>query len=191
MIFLANRLTFLEFLSHSRYTGDNPERHNWDVLQSRMRCCGARSYNEFRTTVPRCVPPTCCHDYDPNDEGPQCTTALSPEKCINTKVHEYIYQRGCMEIVDDVYRKDLQGLMLVYGIGGTIFALVELVAVFLSSAYAAQISRRAKREREAHSTWAPGEDVTSGGVHHHPGGVHHHPGGGLPPHEELPMDDRE
>jgi len=159
------------------------------VLQSRVRCCGALGYGEYRSDFEdRCVPASCCHDFDPAKpaDDPQCTNELSRKKCVDAKVHEWIYMRGCLEIVDDWYRHDLQGLMLVYGVGGTIFALIELVAVFLASAYAAQISRRAKREREVGPhTWAPGVDVAGqyGGEHHQPGGLQR--GGG----EELPMDE--
>lgn len=67
-----------------------------------------------------------------------------------------IFMIGCMKILRKMYERDLVTLLLFYGIGGTIMALIELISAALSFAYMGQIHRRQKRE------WTPGEDVTAG-----------------------------
>ena len=66
---------------------------------------------------------------------------------------------GCMKILEKMYERDLVTLLLFYGIGGTLMALIELVSAALSFAYMGQLHRRQKRE------WSPGEDVTATGGH--------------------------
>ncbi len=98
-----------------------------------------------------CVPHSCC--FGANVESGRtaigAVTSVStafgrcsfqdgtcPESLVLTKV---IYTRGCLEILNEMYDADLVDLMLVYGVGGTGFILVELVAVALAFAYSAQV----------------------------------------------------
>ncbi len=97
-----------------------------------------------------CVPKSCC--FGANLEtgrsalGATASVSSDSTNCDwqggcpqNVLLHTVIYTRGCMKILSEMYRADLVDLMLVYGVGGTAFVLVELVAVSLAFAYSAQV----------------------------------------------------
>ena len=151
-----------------QYEEDAVFRAKWDFLQRRVRCCGGRRWEDLsnvrigRNAVnfadhenlkEQCVPDSCCitpncRDTIRGKDGTRCAAAEILMK--------NIYSEGCLSTLERLYESDLKGLMVVYSVVGIFLGMAELAAVALAFAYAAQISRRRKRE------WSPGEDVTRG-----------------------------
>lgn len=126
------------------YDQDPSFRADWDSMQQQLRCCGGSSYLDFKNKnnpAYQCVPKSCCI----NDK--KCNVE---EKNTCKKVEEIwdqIYIRGCMSIIEGMYLTEVHLQLLVLLVGGVALVFIEIVAVALSSAYVAQMTRRAKRWR--------------------------------------------
>ncbi len=105
----------------------------------------------------KCVPKTCCFGAKLGETegrsllGGPVTVSSATGRCNwgtgdacpqEVVLSQSIYVRGCLDILSEMYSSDLVNLLLLYGLGGTVFVLIELVAVALAFAYAAQLNRR-------------------------------------------------
>ena len=128
--------------SKTEYTGDF--RSKWDALQKHLRCCGGNNYLDFDNRLKPdlngdCVPKSCCI----NDEI--CNRSENNCKTAALNLFTQIYTAGCMTIVENLYKTELDSGLLVYAIAIAIIALICVVAVALGFAFVAQLSRREKR----------------------------------------------
>jgi hypothetical protein len=151
------------------YDYDEGVRAQWDYLQYRLRCCGARRYNDYRSVRKvsdvKCVPDSCCFDFNLYGNSTNfgsisstfesgvssCATSISFNRKLNVCAQEatlvlHIYMRGCLDILDKMYKDDLLDLLVVYSLFGTFLALTQMVAVALAFAYSAQIRRKARKD---------------------------------------------
>ena len=105
----------------------------------------------------KCVPKTCCFGAKLGETegrnllGGSVAVSSATGRCNwgtgdacpqEVVLSQSIYVRGCLDILSEMYSSDLVNLLLLYGLGGTVFVLIELVAVALAFAYAAQLNGR-------------------------------------------------
>ena len=122
----------------------------WDTMQQHLSCCGGLSwdkgYEDYRKTpmgMNNSVPDSCC--IDGNIHG--CGRNLISWGNLNyPSLLKTIYIQGCIEILQKWMKMDVEPMIRVYTSAGVFIALVEIIAVVLSSAYVAQITRRLHRE---------------------------------------------
>eukprot|EP00094_Tigriopus_californicus_P003628 TCALIF_03490-PA protein Name:"Similar to Tspan11 Tetraspanin-11 (Mus musculus)" AED:0.09 eAED:0.09 QI:0/0/0/0.33/1/1/3/0/288 len=120
------------------YPEDLAVKTKWDYLQSRLRCCGVNGYLDYgsiRHLLPgqQCVPDSCCLTSGCN---PKCNNAAS-----GRDLYDIFYTFGCRSILHKIYVEDVEILMVLYGILGTIQGMLEMIAAGLALALSAQISR--------------------------------------------------
>ena len=127
-----------------RYGSDTKVTKSWDEIQQRLGCCGGLSWNTgyigYRNTPigrNNSVPDSCClHGH----------TRGCGRNVFNERYPQNIFVHGCIEILQKLMRKDVEPMIGVYTASGVVIALVEIIAVVLSSAYVAQITRRLQNE---------------------------------------------
>ena len=127
-----------------RYGSDTKVTKSWDEIQQRLGCCGGLSWNTgyigYRNTPigrNNSVPDSCClHGH----------TRGCGRHVFNERYPQNIFVHGCIEILQKLMRKDVEPMIGVYTASGVVIALVEIIAVVLSSAYVAQITRRLQNE---------------------------------------------
>jgi len=134
-----------------QYAQDPYFRHRWDVLQETYACCGFYNLNTgFRdwsrpsasaTAVlqQNAVPDSCCV---------QQTEGCGRDMMTRQDPYLVIYTHGCLSILQSRMDRDVQPLLIAYLGCGVVLAILQLLAIVLSAAYTAVISRRAKRDSE-------------------------------------------
>lgn len=131
-----------------QYDLDEDVKANWDGMQRSLRCCGSKDYElgyrHWDTALygSRKVPDSCCHH---ESEGCGFDKIGSPKVALQNDIG--IWKDGCIEILEEMLKRDLLDFAWIYIGVGLILALVELITVVLACAYVAQISRRVKREQ--------------------------------------------
>ena len=131
------------------YTERDSVRSAWDRMQRTLRCCGGLhyevGYEEWDWVMPGDVPDSCCHTVEAGrGEGKITQAANYPGK-----VDLNMWKDGCMEVLRHKMTEEVKPMMMAYVGVGVVLALLELITVVLASAYAAQLSRRARREQAA------------------------------------------
>ena len=127
-----------------RHYGDS--RHedvtsSWDTMQENLHCCGAEDYKDWQPILRNDVPDSCCRD---NDVG----CGKNAGEWDNGHIIRDIYVDGCFEIMENWMTTYVRPLTDIYSALGAVTAIIELIAIALSSAYSAQITRhRARDER--------------------------------------------
>jgi hypothetical protein len=119
----------------------------WDEMQTELRCCGGDrfdlGYRDWRSSNiglhNKSVPDSCCHK--PHKD---CGEGLAVGR--EEQVSLGIYKDGCIAILKQKLKTDVEPMMIVYSCVGVLLAIVELITVVLACAYVAQISRRRRRD---------------------------------------------
>ena len=162
----------LERAGVSLYLNDDKFRENWNIIQRDMRCCGFKSNGEaddwntlhntmldkyMKVSENRCFPESCCIEDAMNEAlctkgNEQETRQQHKNRCKDESTVSYFKRkikqiniRGCPEVLQEEYTRDLPNLFFFIEIHGGITILVEVIAIALASAYVAQITRRYKR----------------------------------------------
>ena len=122
----------------------------WDTMQQHLSCCGGLSwdkgYEDYRKTPigrNNSVPDSCCIAGKNRGCGSNIINWGEP---IYQLMLSNIHIQGCIEILLKWMKMDVEPMIRVYTAAGVVIALVEIIAVVLSSAYVAQITRRLHRE---------------------------------------------
>lgn len=118
----------------------------WDDLQQDLNCCGGHNfltgYTDYRTTPigkNNSVPDSCCLTVS---QGCGSNIFILPQESIRTKIHLH----GCLAQMEGSLESDVLPMLVIYACLGVGVGIMELIAVVLSSAYVAQINRRARKE---------------------------------------------
>jgi len=146
--------------SLEKYGEDSAVTAEWDTMQVEQRCCGGTNfltgYMDYRNTPigqqNHSVPDSCCHEMV---EG--CGRNMfhkTPEQIENS-----IWLVGCLTALKYRLTNDVSAMMAVYAGVGVLIALVELIAVVLTSAYMAQINRRRQREEMMWNSVRNADDI--------------------------------
>ena len=121
----------------------------WDTMQQHLSCCGGfawdEGYEDYRKTpmgMNNSVPDSCCI----NGKNHGCGRDVIKFPLSYPSILETIYIQGCFEILQKWMKMDIEPMIRVYTSAGVVTALVEIIAVVLSCAYVAQITRRLHRE---------------------------------------------
>lgn len=127
------------------YGSDPKVTKSWDEMQQHLSCCGGLNwqsgYNDYRNTPigwNNSVPDSCCF----NGPTPGCARNVF----IKGQPSNTIFVQGCIQILQKWMRMDVEPMIGVYTAAGVAIALAEIIAVVLSSAYVAQITRRHQTE---------------------------------------------
>ena len=154
------------------YLKDASFRKNWDTVQLDLRCCGfQQEYAEDWTSLNgdrmrnfmnisgnRCFPESCCirserstdqlcreaRNEDLNSHTTRCRAGQTEPKALKSKMRALNIRR-CPEVIQEKYIEYLPNLFFFLEIHGGLTILVEVISIALSSAFVAQITRRAKR----------------------------------------------
>ena len=120
----------------------------WDGVHQRLRCCGFVSYldhvNHYKPRgITTCVPESCCIEQtaestcaskvDIVNDCPKLT------KRTGTDPWTYIYVQGCLEILGNVYERELKTQLLIFGLFDVLVVLFEIISCALAAAYVAQV----------------------------------------------------
>ena len=129
------------------YGSDPKITKNWDYIQQHLSCCGGfkwdSGYYDYKSTPigrNESVPDSCCI----NGNIPGCGNNAFQWNA--QQIQSSIYIQGCIEILQKWLLMDVEPMIGVYTATGVSMALIEIIAVVLSSAYVAQITRRHLRE---------------------------------------------
>ena len=132
-----------------KYGEDDTITAEWDSMQRELRCCGGfgsldghTSYTNTPIGGNNSVPDSCCRKYD--EEG--CGKGLLGSSYNSEQVRNKIYVTGCLTALEYSLENDVVMMMAIYAGVGVLIALIELIAVVLTCAYIAQITRRRTRE---------------------------------------------
>lgn len=132
-----------------KYGEDDTITAEWDSMQRELRCCGGfgsldghTSYTNTPIGGNNSVPDSCCRKYD--EEG--CGKGLLGASYNSEQVRNKIYVTGCLTALEYSLENDVVMMMAIYAGVGVLIALIELIAVVLTCAYIAQITRRRTRE---------------------------------------------
>eukprot|EP00092_Neocalanus_flemingeri_P037825 GFUD01041175.1.p1 GENE.GFUD01041175.1~~GFUD01041175.1.p1 ORF type:complete len:348 (+),score=73.44 GFUD01041175.1:136-1179(+) len=136
-----------------RYWDDETVRTKWDTLQRDFQCCGAfnmrtgfqdwsRLGNYQQDGQQRGVPNSCCLD---EEEGGCGNTE---EIYSDPLAYEKINIHGCMAIMKNRLLRDIAPVLLTYIACAVVLALITILAMVLSAAYVAAITRRSNQERD-------------------------------------------
>ncbi|XP_023336581.1 CD63 antigen [Eurytemora carolleeae] len=137
----------LEDMQHYGEVGYEAKTASWDEMQKDLRCCGGdkfdTGYQDWRSATigiqKKSVPDSCCHEMR---EG--CGDQIA--KASPSQISLGIYKDGCVAILTQKLKTDVEPMMIVYSCVGVVLAIVELITVVLACAYVAQINRRRKRD---------------------------------------------
>lgn len=131
-----------------RYYGiDTQITTSWDSMQQRLRCCGGTNwlsgYLEYANTPMgkdhNSVPDSCCRT---ETEG--CGYNIFSQSL--QQIRNVIFVDGCLTVLQLLLDEDVVPIMAAYAAIGILIALAKLVALVLSCAFMAQISRKRQRE---------------------------------------------
>ena len=130
-----------------KYNEDSSIKSEWDSLQMDMRCCGGigqlDGYQIYSNVdglgTQNNVPDSCCRTVQ---EG--CGKGLFSKQ--TDEKNRVIWTTGCYTALKYRLDNDVKTIMAVYAGVGVLIALIELIAVVLTCAYVAQITRRLARE---------------------------------------------
>ena len=152
------------------YLNDETFRSRWNIIQHNLRCCGFTKIlgEEWRhlgldgykklsnATGNRCFPESCC--VSPEDFSGLCKKQpkhqqINAEICKKSSTVKDLEQKevkqlnvhGCAQVLEEMYKKTLPNVFFFIEINGGLTILIEVVAIALSSAFVAQITRRSKR----------------------------------------------
>ena len=136
-----------EQLNYYGETGNESITNSWDYMQEHFQCCGLRSYqtgyNTWHNTkygqTTNGVPDSCCKRKIKGC-GENIFSATHQAK------RDRIFVDGCLGILNKWMQDDVHPIIVAYFAVGFTIALVEFIAAVLAFAYAAQISRRSRRE---------------------------------------------
>lgn len=142
-----------------KYGVDATVTADWDKLQTEQRCCGGLNelsgYEDYRNTpigANNSVPDSCCF--------------LVTERCgqgifqrPKDSIRNSIWTTGCITALKYRLENEVARIMVVYAGVSVLIALVELIAVVLTSAYIAQISRRRTREEMVWNSVRNADDI--------------------------------
>jgi electron transfer flavoprotein alpha subunit len=127
------------------------------ILGEEWRNLGPDDYKKLsNATGNRCFPESCC--VSPDDFAGLCKKQPKRQQ-INTEVCKksttvYLLEQtevkqlnvhGCAQVLEELYKKTLPNVFFFIEINGGLTILIEVVAIALSSAFVAQITRRSKR----------------------------------------------
>ena len=128
---------------------DTRFKSDWDGVHQRLRCCGFDTYLDHvahskpNHTYP-CVPESCC--VEQSDEG-QCSRKIDimgdcPKltKKTGSDPWTFIYVHGCLQILRNVYQRELKTQLLIFGLFDVLVVLFEIVSCALAAAYVAQVN---------------------------------------------------
>jgi len=138
-------------------------RLRWDVVQETYSCCGIQNLiTGFRDwdlvllpgvrehEIGQTVPDSCCVQY-----SKRCGyDVLAGE---THEIHREINVHGCLPILEDRFERNLKPLLLAHLGTGVVLALILIIAIVLSSAYAAAITRRKQREADRMNDMTQGD----------------------------------
>ena len=153
------------------YFKDETFRGNWNKIQRNLRCCGFEDFKDWENlqveqlniTEGRCYPESCCVEAQANSEQckPRCGSNQGSQceeenrnhiaNCRLSSINDYlqlmkiINVRGCATVLEELYSNTLPNIFFFIEINGALTILVEVIAIALSSAFVAQITRRSKR----------------------------------------------
>jgi len=137
----------------SKYQEDSGIKSSWDRMQMDMRCCGGLGeldgYLSYQNTPMglqeggHSVPDSCC--ITPSEGCGRGILNLA-RGANDQRIRNNIWVTGCIDALKYRLDNDVQNMMAVYAGVGVLIALIELIAVVLTSAFIAQISRRRNRE---------------------------------------------
>ena len=117
-------------------------------MQTDMRCCGGIGYRDGHAGYQNTpigqypnfsVPDSCCMQVSPG-----CGRGVL--KITQEQIRNRIWVTGCLDALRHRLENDVTTTMEVYAGVGVVVAIIELIAVVLTSAFIAQISRRMARE---------------------------------------------
>ena len=118
----------------------------WDTMQQEQRCCGGTNfltgYSDYRNTPIGgnfSVPDSCCHQVS---EGCGRDIFRIPPEQLRNK----IWVTGCLTALRYRLNNVVAPMMETYAGVSVLIAIVQLIAVVLTCAYIAQITRRRTRE---------------------------------------------
>jgi len=124
---------------------------HWDALQQDMRCCGAKGKNSGHTDYKNAplkgdqtgnsLPDSCCVTVKKG-----CGKDVLEHSSASSTLMDTIWVIGCLDALEYRLKNDVTTMMGVYAGVGVAIALIELIAVVLTSAFIAQITRRRLRE---------------------------------------------
>ena len=147
-----------------KYGIDQTITDEWDTMQLELRCCGGTNvltgYSDYRNTPIGgnfSVPDSCCHQV--NEGCGRDIFRIPPEQLRNK-----IWVTGCLTALRYRLNEGVVPMMAVYAGVGVLIALTELIAVVLTSAYIAQISRRRQREETMWNAVRHAEEVDHEGA---------------------------
>jgi len=142
-----------------QYGEDSTITQEWDELQREQRCCGGMNpltgYEDYRNTPIGqnfSVPDSCCFN-------PITGCGTNIFKSAKDSIRNTIWTTGCLTALKYRLDNDVVVMMSVYAGVGVLIALIELIAVVLTSAYIAQISRRRQREEMMWNSVRNADDI--------------------------------
>lgn len=129
-----------------KYGEDSSVTADWDKLQTEQRCCGGLNelsgYEDYRNTpigANNSVPDSCCFHVTE-----RCGQGIFQRP--KDSIRNSIWTTGCITALKYRLENEVARIMVVYAGVSVLIALVELIAVVLTCAYIAQITRRRLRE---------------------------------------------
>ena len=134
----------------NRYGEDRRTTESWDQMQEHLSCCGGmgwvNGYQSYQHTsigsINNSVPDSCCRM-----KRKGCGIGIFNRRTFNCGIPDAIFLTGCIEILRKWMENDVMEMIDVYTAVGIAIAFVELIAVVLTSAYVAQITRRLQGEQ--------------------------------------------
>ena len=140
-------LFVLQFLGN--YTESHSVRSSWDRMQKTLRCCGGeeyeRGFEDWDRVMRGNVPDSCCHEVEEGCGRGKITDANEHYGREDLD----IWKDGCIEVLRQKMKVEVAPLLVAYVGVGVVLALVQLITVVLTSAYAAKISRGSRRDKFA------------------------------------------
>jgi len=139
----------------AKYWTEPDVKDMWDSLQRDFQCCGVKGWNtgykdweriavldKREGGLQRGVPTSCCLREQSGCGGSEgdIFQNLHPER--------EIYVHGCMTIMNIRLKRDLLPVLLSYIGCSVLLAIIQILAVVLTSAYVAAISRKNKAGRD-------------------------------------------
>jgi len=136
------------FLEMENYWTDEDVKYKWDNLQRDFQCCGVIQHNTGYKDWQRVnnwgnarsthgVPDSCCLK-----EQTDCGVGTGQGIFQDLYPGHSIFTHGCMTILEHRLERDIEPVLLTYIGCGVVLALVEILAMVLSAAYVAAISRK-------------------------------------------------
>lgn len=162
---ILNQMTFDLYDVTTQYWTQPDFKERWDEVQRTYACCGFNAFNtgyqdwkgaslihsdrssyDYPLLVERkidSIPDSCCL---------QETEDCGEGQLVSLKAHLEVYTHGCLAVLEQRMARDIQPVLNAYLGCGVALALLQIIAIVLSSAYSAALNRRKRRENEKYSS---------------------------------------